>query len=199
MLQNPTQSDETRHLKEELDVLNTAAAKGQLNRTWAVIDNIAGKNNSNNTKVRKRDGKQIQNNKDLLSEWQAYFKDLLNAEPVNTINMPDPAVEDLSINTAPITLEEIDAAIKRMKSGKAAGLDNSITPDILKYGGSFIRETLHSICNKVYTDKVAPSQWKTNLIIPIPKKGNLSSMSNYRGITLMSIAAKVYNRVLLDK
>ncbi len=174
------QRDETRYLKEELDVLNTAAATGQVNRTWAVINKIAGKNKANNNKVRKRDGTQIKNTKDLLSERQAYFK-------------------DLPINTDPISREEIEIAMRRLKSGKAAGLDNSITPDMLKYGGSFMRETIHTICSNVFSEKVAPSQWKTNLIIPIPKKGNLTSMSNYRGITLMSVAAKIYNRVLLDR
>ncbi|XP_071789623.1 uncharacterized protein [Asterias amurensis] len=195
------QREETRYLKEELDVLNTAAATGQVNRTWAVINKIAGKNKANNNKVRKSDGTQIKKHtKDLLSEWQAYFKDLLNAEPVHPLKLPDPAEEDLPINTDPISREEIEIAIRRLKSGKAAGLDNSTTPDILKYGGSFMRETIHTICSKVFSEKIALSQLKTNLIIPIPKKDiNLTSMSNYRGITLMSVAAKIYNRVLLDR
>jgi sorting nexin-29 len=38
---------------------------------------------------------------------------------------------------------------------------------------------------------------ETNLIVPLPKKGDLTQMSNYRGISLMSIAAKIYNKVLL--
>ena len=36
-------------------------------------------------------------------------------------------------------------------------------------------------------------------IIPIPKKGNSQQMQNYRGISLMSIAAKTYNRLLLER
>ncbi|XP_068739527.1 uncharacterized protein [Montipora capricornis] len=35
-----------------------------------------------------------------------------------------------------------------------------------------------------------PKQWVKNVISPLPKKGDLSLMTNYRGITLMSIAAK---------
>ena len=57
------------YLKEELDVLNAAATTGQVNRT--VINKIPGKNKAN------RDGTQLKNTKDLLSEWQAYFKGLL--------------------------------------------------------------------------------------------------------------------------
>lgn len=36
-----------------------------------------------------------------------------------------------------------------------------------------------------------------NLIVPLPKRGDLTLMNNYRGISLMSVVAKVYNKVLL--
>ncbi|KAI8494372.1 hypothetical protein Bbelb_275980 [Branchiostoma belcheri] len=36
-------------------------------------------------------------------------------------------------------------------------------------------------------------------IVPIPKKGNLTLPDNYRGISLSQVAAKVYNRLLLNR
>ena len=45
----------------------------------------------------------------------------------------------------------------------------------------------------------APRQFTTALIVPLPKKGDLSHMNNYRGICLTSMAAKVYNKVLLNR
>ena len=39
----------------------------------------------------------------------------------------------------------------------------------------------------------------TNIIVPVPKKGDLSKYDNYRGISLMSIVGKVYNRILLNR
>ena len=36
-------------------------------------------------------------------------------------------------------------------------------------------------------------------IVPVPKKGDLSMMTNYRGISLMSVAAKLYNKMLLER
>ena len=53
--------------------------------------------------------------------------------------------------------------------------------------------------SEVYTNMSPPKQWVTNVIIPLLKKGDLSLMTNYRGITLMSIAAKVYNKILLNR
>ena len=61
-------------------------------------------------------------------------------------------------------------------------------------------EVLHQVCDAVFVRRIPPSQWITNIIhLPLPKKGNLYEMTNYRGITLMSIAAKVYNRILLNR
>ncbi|CAF0934011.1 unnamed protein product [Brachionus calyciflorus] len=51
----------------------------------------------------------------------------------------------------------------------------------------------------VFEHKSAQEQWTTSLIVPLPKKGDLQQMTNYRRISLMSIAAKVYNKVLLNR
>ena len=75
----------------------------------------------------------------------------------------------------------------------------NFTVEAIKNVGSFIQETIHKICNQVFTDHNAPRQWTTNIIIPLPKKGELFSMTNYQGISLMSSAAKVYNRILLNR
>ena len=42
-------------------------------------------------------------------------------------------------------------------------------------------------------------EWNVNVIIPLPKKGDLSLMTSYRGISLTSIAAKVYIKILLNR
>ena len=45
----------------------------------------------------------------------------------------------------------------------------------------------------------APKIWHQSQIIPMPKKGDLSLVTNYRGISLMSIAAKLYNKMILNR
>ena len=35
--------------------------------------------------------------------------------------------------------------------------------------------------------------------IPVPKKGDLTLVTNYRGISLLPIAAKIYNKLLLNR
>ena len=54
------------------------------------------------------------------------------------------------------------------------------------------------MCNSVLNgDK--PDIWSHSGIIPIPKKGDLSDPQSYRGIALTPIAAKIYNRLLLNR
>ena len=44
-----------------------------------------------------------------------------------------------------------------------------------------------------------PEQWSINQIQPIPKSGDLSNVGNYRGIALSAIAAKLVNKMLLNR
>ena len=41
--------------------------------------------------------------------------------------------------------------------------------------------------------------WLKGVILSFPKKGDLGSASNYRGIILMAVGTKIYNRMLLDR
>ena len=50
-------------------------------------------------------------------------------------------------------------------------------------------------CNAVYNQNPT-DRWMKGCIIPFPKKGDLGLAKNYRGITLTSIAAKIYNALL---
>ena len=58
-------------------------------------------------------------------------------------------------------------------------------------------ENLMTYCNKVCNGNVIHS-WTDVCILPFPKKGDLGKSSNYRGITLNSIAVKIYNALLLN-
>jgi hypothetical protein len=44
-----------------------------------------------------------------------------------------------------------------------------------------------------------PSEWSTAAIVPFPKKGDLTKPANYRGILLTSVAAKIYNKLLMNR
>ena len=90
------------------------------------------------------------------------------------------------------------AALKRLKNGKAAGPDN-IPAEALKADIEVTTELLHPLFLRIWEEEEVPADWKEGYLIKLPKKGDLSNCANYRGITLLSLPAKVFNRILLER
>jgi len=57
---------------------------------------------------------------------------------------------------------------------------------------------LTDLCNMVWQQERVPADWENGIIIPLPKKGDLSDCGNWQGITLLSVPGKVFSRVLLN-
>ena len=82
------------------------------------------------------------------------------------------------------------------ESGKSCGVDG-IAPEVLKW--VLIDDLELHISNKAFMDRELPRHWTIINIIPIPKSGDLTKTDNYRGISLSSVVAKVYNRMILNR
>ena len=199
-LNDSYEADKTAVLNKQLEDLRLADERGHYTTTWNIIHSLSGRNIKTNVKVKLRNGDPPENEEHLLEEWKNYFSSLLNNDSGFTPSeLPLPASNDLPICTDPPTREETAEAIAAMKTNTAAGLDCAITAEALQGGGDQMIDTIHTFCSEVYTNMSPPKQWVSNVIIPLPKKGDLSQMTNYRGITLMSIAAKVYNKFSLTE
>ena len=58
---------------------------------------------------------------------------------------------------------------------------------------------LYSLFRKIWEREEIPAEWKEGILIKLPKKGDLTDCSNYRGIMLLSVPGKVLNRILLER
>ena len=194
-------NDVVKHLEGLLKEMQEAELSNNLRRTWEIINQISNKSKSRLSRVRKKDGTKYDSPTELMADWRAYFNDLLNVCSAHLNNeTPIPSAnKDLNINTSPITIEETLEAINSLKLRKSAGIDSAVTPESIKYGGEWAATQFCEFFNRIFTEKAAQWQFTTSLICPIPKKGDLTQMTNYRGISLMSHAAKLYNRILLNR
>ena len=128
-----------------------------------------------------------------------YFSELLNAHPPATpITNREPEWDKLDIDMSDPNEEEIKKCIKQLKNHKAAGYDD-ITGEMLKSGGKKLEEWLTRICKIVWKNEKPPEDWKKGVIIKLPKKGDLTICSNNRGITLLSVAGKVFCSFILNR
>ena len=122
--------------------------------------------------------------------WKQHFENLLG-NPPKVMNEPITRIicKQLDIKLGPFTKEELDSVLRKIKNRKAAGLDE-IPPEVWKtrqFDDILLRQ-----CNAVYNQNTI-DRWMKRCILSFPKKGDLGLAKNYQGITLTSIAAKIYN------
>ena len=160
---------------------------------WRTVKDLAGKNVTSSVRLKGGSPKK------RLESWSKHFQSLLGKEARLPEDYTLPSVqvsEQLNIATSPFTLSELSAVVKQLKSSKAFGPDN--IPALLWKDPHF-STILLNLCNHTFSTLTPPKIWRTSQIIPVPKKGDLSLANNYRGISLMSIAAKIYNKLLLNR
>ncbi|XP_072049998.1 uncharacterized protein [Amphiura filiformis] len=128
----------------------------------------------------------------------AWDLQLLGDPPVVTDEDEDiPTIfEELPIRTDPFDKVEYQKAKEAIKEGKSFGEDG-IPPEVIKRCN--LDEIILDFCNKAFVSNEKPDQWSIMNLIPVPKSGDLSNTANYRGISLSSIVAKTYNRMLLER
>ncbi|XP_072015018.1 uncharacterized protein [Amphiura filiformis] len=107
-----------------------------------------------------------------------------------------PVLDELDIKVGPFDKEEYEEAKASLVEGKSCGEDN-IPPEVLKRCN--LDDIVLGFCNDALLKGKKPDQWSILNIVPIPKTGDLSSGNNYRGISLTSIVAKTYNRMILNR
>ena len=59
--------------------------------------------------------------------------------------------------------------------------------------------SLYKLSLQIWETEEIPKDWKDAMIVPVLKKGRRKDCGNYRGISLLSIAEKILNRILLNR
>ena len=97
-----------------------------------------------------------------------------------------------TILDVPFTAEEIEAAIKCIKLGKAGG-DDDIQPEHIMFGGHQLTVWLMRICNSIVEPESIPSTMKMGVLSPLYKGGGKGPLEtgSYRGIVLTSVWTKL--------
>ena len=136
------------------------------------------------------------NQQERIKLWKQNFKNLLGNPPKVTHETITRIIsKQLDIKLGPFTQEELDSVFRKIKNRKAAGLDE-IPPEVWKTRQ--FDDILLRHCNAVYNQNPI-KKWMKGCSLPFPKKGDPGLAKNYRGITLTSIAAKIYNAPLRNR
>lgn len=134
----------------------------------------------------------------LNEKWTSYFKELLN-RPENDGIVEDEYHFQYDIENREESLiqeQEFRNALKSMKIGKSPGCDG-ISIELIREGGELVKECLLDIFNQLWLNSTNVEDWAKIIILPFYKnKGDSSKCENYRGISLLCHAAKLYEHIL---
>lgn len=101
-----------------------------------------------------------------------------------------------------ITWRELCGALKKLKRHKVPGPDG-IPADFLKLSTGEdpcpMATALLCLINLVWRTGRIPESWRDSVVVSIPKKGDLTNMNDYRGISLMCTTLKALAVVVSDR
>jgi hypothetical protein len=76
---------------------------------------------------------------------------------------------------------EVEVVIGKLKSYKSPGVDQ-IPVELIQAGGETLRSEVHELIKLIWNKEELPHQWKESIVIPVHKKCDKTSCSNYRGV-----------------
>ena len=147
------------------------------------------------------------------ASWRQRFKQIQNgAEPVNAtvwqnvpVSPPSPVTQ---LDTEP-TAAEVKAALYKMKTGKAPGVDG-VAAEMIKWGPSEMLDDVTLLVQAIWTQTVTaaehaeadswPPEWLRAIVIPLWKKKHpKTDKGNWRGVTLLSTGVKLLARIVAGR
>ena len=153
-------------------------------------------------KNRKKQQLALNSSDESLQTYRTHFAQM------NTNNLPSPASTTepvvLQLPSLPLATEikpfisssTIAIILKKISWNKSPG-SSGLTYDILKIAPMQVFEAISEFFELIIILNCAPSSWKRALIVPVPKKGDLNLIKNYRPISLTEPLRKLMEHCLL--
>lgn len=181
--------------KEIIENIDKSECDKDPKLAWNLIRQLNGDRPKHQIRIKATD------NEERLHKWQEYLSDLLNAGDNNTSGDDkeednEKVVPNERIDDGPFSRDEYEKVIKTLKLNKAAGED-MICAEILK--NLDFHEEILEFCKDIHLKGMKPNQLSMSNIIPIPKKGDLSMPSNYKGIAITSLVSKILNKMIYNR
>ena len=150
----------------------------------------------NNIIVHNYKGKTIINKIDKYNAVKNYFKNKFWKEENERIKAFEGKQRPLNV---PISKDEVEKAIRKLKNNKASGEDR-ITGELIKYALDIVKEKLCHTYNKIfenYCDEINKGQ--SNLLTPQKPNKEKEPLKNLRSINLLNTSRKTLSTITLKR
>ncbi|GFO38846.1 endonuclease-reverse transcriptase [Plakobranchus ocellatus] len=130
--------------------------------------------------------------KEILNRRSEYVEDLFKDD-----RSKKPKIKE-KIEGPTILKEEVEAAVKKMKNGKATGPDN-IPVEIIKALDNLGIDMTTRLLNAIYDSGPIPEDLCKSVFIVLPETLGATECKLHRTISLMSHFTKILLRVLMHR
>ena len=168
---------------------------------YSGLQEVWGPKKKGPVQLKSTDGMEtFSDSKKVVARWSEHFQKLLNVPgdiDHEALDKIPQCIIKTSLDEIP-TMDGMARAIAGLKDGKAPGGDG-IPAEVWKHGGDNLLSRLYQLITNAWEMDYVPQGWKDGSIIAIYKKGDRTDCGNYRGISLLSIAGKIFARILLNR
>ena len=186
--------------------------KGNMKKTWSLINELRGKHKSKMKASFIIDGNLVKNKREIANGFNLFFSSIakkLNAKlnasrPIGQADGSQSSSDfrnffnkriSNSIFMSPCDGEEIKRAINEFQNDKAS----DIPVKILKRCSNIISHHLAGFINTFIELGTFPKILKVAKVTPVFKKGDSQLFDNYRPISLLPIFGKVFEKIIYSR
>ena len=108
---------------------------------------------------------------------------------ISTTNLP------AAFEFAQITTADVRRAITDLPAKSSHGEDDIISR-MLRLSSDAISPYLATLFNASLDANIFPDAWKTAVVTPLYKKGDIYDMNNYRPILLLNLLGKIFEKII---
>ena len=105
---------------------------------------------------------------------------------------------DKQFQLCPTTTDKILSLFNKLNKSKATGLD-MISARLIPECADLICIPICNIFNQSIGQGIFPNDWKCARVAPLFKAGDRNDVNNYRPISLISVVAKVFERIVCNQ
>ena len=189
------------HEKQAIEEIERCFSRKDARNFYQKIKQTCPSGKARAETCRDENGHIVVETQSMLKIWKNYFCNLLNGDDeqnsADLQNIPF-HLDDDDQELRPPDLDDIEIAISRLKSNKAAGADG-LSAELYKAAGHELVESMHQLISKIWSEESMPDKWNHSIICPIHKKGDPLNCANYRGISLQNTAYKIFSTALCER
>lgn len=196
----------TRSFENYVSSIDTNTTPSQM---WKKIRSLSGKVSNPNISELKHNGMILHNKADIANNLAEYYKQMSSNEHFTAESLVqkqrlnienerrlmcenDPGIVEYN---SPILINELKHALENCK-GSSPGDDN-ISYKFYTSMNVLQLDYLLKFFNKIFQLGKLPKEWKTGIIIPVPKPNQPQNLcSSYRPITLTICLSKIFEKII---